>query len=393
MIKVFLPQNNQKLINDLSEPVLQDVCNIVFGSTTYSFENENRRNGRYIKIIDDSTNEVHYVCFSNPNNNGRNSHLMQFVSPTYIEFNKDTSTNKHLDIYLIDQSRNDRTDYIKMFYRCFATIGIRTLNLQGVTGIVPFTSYEDLKSYRNQTSGRNTHNRSTYFTDDENQVSIYGKTFGANAMESFIFGLTIQQIVDKRVVFYPVVDNESENISVEQRRVLTEAGLSYGDAIQLTPTGYARATRDTSRNQNVFKYNLLQKFGDQQCYLCGCDVEHLVIASHIERVTDIDRNVSYTPEQKANRSTDGDNGLWLCASHDKMFEYGTIYFEGSELKVGLFIVDERQKSFIEKSIFEMRRIYFRDIAGPIFNIQTEHYTTKMREYINKHLERHSIASI
>lgn len=391
MIKIFLPQNNQNLLNDLSESILQDVCNRLFGYPEYSIEYEDRRIGRYVKIVDDSSNEVHYVCFSNPNNNSRNAHLMQFVSPTYVEFNKDISTNKQLDVYLINQSGNDRTDYIKMFYRCFATIGIRVLNLQGVSGIVPFNSYEDLKSYRNQTSGRNAHNRSTYFTDDDNQVSIYGKTFGANAMESFIFALTIRRIVDKQVVFYPVVDNESENISVEQQRILMESGITYGDIIQLLPSGYARATRDTSRNQSVFKYNLLQKFGDQQCYLCGCDVEHLIIASHIERVTDIDNNATYSPDHKAERSTDGDNGLWLCANHDKMFEYGVIYFEYTELKVRSFIVDAKQKRYIDDSIFEMRKVYFSDITESIFNIQPEHYTHKMREYIKKHLERHSIA--
>lgn len=393
MIKVVLPRNNSNLINDLSELVLRDVCNILFGSSAYSIEYVDRRIGRYIKIINDFNDEVHYVCFSNPNNNSRNAHLMQFVSPTYVEYYKDNAVNKHLNIYLINQSGNDITDYIKMFYRCFTTIGIRMLNLQGVSGILPFNSYEDLKSYRNLTSGRNAHNRSTYFSDDENQVSIYGKTFGANAMESFIFGLTIRRIVEKKVVFYPVVDNESENISTEQQRILTTSGISYGDIIRLLPTGYARATRDTSRNQSVFKYNLLQKFGDQQCYLCGCDVEHLIIASHIERVTDIDSNASYTSDQKAERSTDGDNGIWLCASHDKMFEYGIIYFEGNELRVRSFIGNDTQKRFIEKSIFEMRKVYFDDLSEPIFKIQAEHYTNKMREYINKYLERHSIVTV
>lgn len=391
MIKIILP-TNQNLLNDLTDVILQNVCNYIFNTTEYETESENRRTGRYIKIKNDETNEVHYVCFSNPNNNSRNAHLMQFVSPTYVEFYNDNSENKHLDIFLINPSGNDRTDYIKMFYRCFITIGINILNLNdlGITGIVAFNSYEDLKSYRNQTSGRNTHNRSTYFTDDDEQISIYGKTFGANAMESFIFGLTIKKIVEKLVVFYPVLDNESDSLSVEQRNILTSEGLTYGDSIELSPTGFAKATRDTSRNTSVFRYNLLQKFGDKQCYLCGCDLEHLVIGAHIERITDIDHNTSYTPDQKSERATDGDNGLWLCANHDKMFEYGIIYFEQYIMRVGAFISEQLQQNFIEKSVFDMRQVYFNDIKGTIFEVKQEHRNEKMLDYINKHLNRHSL---
>ena len=33
--------------------------------------------------------------------------------------------------------------------------------------------------------------------------------------------------------------------------------------------------------------NLFKKFGDKKCYLCDCDIDSLIIASHIHRVTDI----------------------------------------------------------------------------------------------------------
>jgi hypothetical protein len=393
MIKIILPQNNSNLLNDLSDEILKDVCIRIYGTEDYVVEYENRRTGRYIKLIEDQINETHFICFSKPNNNSRNAHLMQFVSPTYVEYNRDQSTNKFLDIYLINQSSNDRTDYIKLFYKCFATIGINVMNLEGISKIIPFYSYEDLQIYRKKTSERNSRNRSTYFTDDDKCISIYGKTFGANAMESFIFGLTIRALVDRPVVFHPVVDNDSENLSVDQQLILTNSGVSYGDFIRLLPSGYAKATQDTSRNQTVFKYNLLQKFGDQECYLCGCNLEHMIIAAHIERVTDIDNNPGYMPDIKAQRSTDGDNGLWLCASHDKLFEYGMIYFEGSELCIRSFITNTEQLNFINKSIYEMRKVYYSEFDDSTFNINPEHYNAKTREYLLKHRERHAITLV
>lgn len=387
MIKIFIPENNLNLLNDLTDLLLEDVCIRIFKIKDYIVVNEQRRVGRYIRLINDETNEIHVVCFSNYRNDSRNARLMQFVSPAYVEYYNLISDNKHIDVYLVNQASNDETDYIKMFYRCFLTIGISILNLEDLPNIVPFTSYEDVKSYRNQTSVRNSHNRSTYFTDDNNQISIYGKTFGANAMESFIFALTILKIVDRPVVFYPVLDNESVQLSQEQVRIMSESGISYGSIIDLLPSGYARPTRNSSRNQSVFKYNLLQKYGDQQCYLCGCNLEHLIIASHIERVTDIDKNESYSLSHKAERSTDGDNGLWLCASHDKMFEYGVVYFEEKVLKVKKSITNQQQKDFIQASIFKMRQIYYDNSVELEVKIKSEHYSHMMQEYLSKHTER------
>lgn len=398
MIKVFLPQNNRNLMSDLTSEIIADVVLKIFDVNTFITErdSDDRRTGRFIKIVNDENEETHFVCFSNPNNNSRNAHLMQFVSPTYVKFYNDESVNKKIDIYIIRPDSNDRTDYIKMFYRCFLTIGINILNLGqlGISGIMPFTNYDDLKSYRNKTSERNTRNRQTYFTDDDTQVSLYGKTFGANAMESFIFGLSLQKISEKQVVFYEVVDNESDSISRDQKNILINNGVIFGDVIELLPSGYAKPGRRTgSRNTPSFHYNLLQKFGEKRCYLCGCDMEHLVIGSHIERITDIDRSECYEESEKSRRATDGDNGLWLCANHDKMFEFGIIYFENTLLKIGSLITDEFEKQFINKSIFETKTIFPTDLlsVGEInennFNIRVEHFNENMNNYISIHKER------
>lgn len=389
MITIYLPTSNSNLLNDLTPAVLSDACRHLFQSTDYVTVSEQRSSGRYVKIVNTETDETHFVCFSNPHNDSRNAHLMQFVSPTYVEYYNAVATNKHMSIYLIDQSGNDRTDYIKMFYRCFATLGIRILNLDGIAAPAPFSTYDDVSNYRKKTSLRNSKNRSTYFTDDDDQISIYGKTFGANAMESFIFGLTIQKIAPKPVIFYPVVDNKSSALSTEQTRILTNTGITFGDVIPLLQNGTAKPVRDTSRNQTVFKYNLLQKFGDQQCYLCGCDVDHLIIASHIERVTDIDNNDAYDTDTKAARSADGDNGFWLCASHDKMFEYGIIYFENNTAKIRDF-VNEQQRDYILQSIFDLRKVYFPGENSAEFTISPDHYNENTEQYLQKHRERLAI---
>jgi hypothetical protein len=147
-------------------------------------------------------------------------------------------------------------------------------------------------------------------------------------------------------------------------------------------------------NFNHF-FNLLQKYGEKRCYLCGCDLEHLVIASHIERITDIDNSIVYTDEEKAARAVDSDNGFWLCANHDKMFAWGIIYFEDWILKIK-FYDDEHTNNFIINSIFETIKIQhgypnkitsIGNVNGGIFQIRQEHFNSNMAKYIRLHAQR------
>lgn len=67
-------------------------------------------------------------------------------------------------------------------------------------------------------------------------------------------------------------------------------------------------------NQNVFRERLNNRYS--HCCLCGVSNEHFLVASHIK------------PWQKSNgqEKLDVDNGLLLCANHDKLFDQGYITF-------------------------------------------------------------------
>lgn len=407
MIKVFLPSRGP-LVN-LGTDVISKIIKKIHGDAEYKVVLEERRTGRFIRVVDEMAGRVDFVCLSNPDNDARNARLMQFVSPAYIEYNKNSSENKHFCVYIINPDRNDRTNYAKMLYRCLMTIDVAILNQEelGIFGILPFTSYEEFKSYRNKTSERNSHNRQTYFIDESNdfaeQISVYGKTFGANAMESFLFAMTLSKISNKPIVFYQVTDNESTSISEDQRAFLTESGVIVSNvSIKLEANGNVRAPSgiDTSRNTPIYHYNLLKKFGEKRCYICGCDIEHMVIGSHIERVTDIDHNVFYDSAEKNRRATDSDNGLWLCANHDKMFEYGIIYFDGKALKVGVLSHEQTDRAYINHSFKSLNEVYGDEqlvsvgvVRDGQFNIRDEHYNSNMEEYLQKHKNRVTTSQI
>ncbi len=406
MIEVILP--NRGPHSEIADSVISAIVSRLYGVNEYTTTTEDRRDGRYIKIREGNGQFTHFVCLSKKHaNEGRNSRLMQYVSPAYVDYKKFDGANKDFNIFVIDPDHNDRTNYSKMFYRCFLTMGIKILNEDelGLADITPFESYDDLKSYRNKTSERNTHNQQTYFVDESNdrginQISIYGKTFGANAMESFILALTLVAISDKVIVFYQVVDNGSKSLSEDQIEILEEEGIDFGETIELDH-GKVKVpiTRETSRDTPLFHFNLLEKYGEKRCYICGCDIEHMIIGSHIERVTDIDHNESYSIKEKNRRATDGDNGFWLCANHDKMFEYGIIYFNDRELKVGSFVQDDNDRNYISYSFGSIGDVYSNNLESTgetqseHFMIKTNHYNDNMANYIHKHKERVTSANI
>ena len=394
MIKIILPNNNRNDFNIVTDAVLEDVCIRLFGDATFEKEYENRSIGRYFKAYNEETNELFYIVFCNPANNSRNAHLLQFVPPAYRDYYNCELNNKHIAVYIIQPDGNDRTDYIKLFYRCFCNLSIDIINIDciGISSVSSFSSFEEIRNERNKNRESNSHNESTYFEENDEDITIYGKTDGTNVNESFILALTLAQIVKHRgekqkpILFLPV----KEDLKDDYAEILRAYGITVEDKIEILPNGNTKPVSekiDSIRNTKIYHYNLLKKFGEKRCYLCGCDIEHTIIGSHIERVADIEKNPAYSTEVKLQRAVDKDNGFWLCATHDKMFEYGIIYFDEQLLKIGAYISEPAQLEYINKSIFDLRKIYINDLTSDIFTIKNEDYNLRMKQYIELHRRR------
>ena len=83
-----------------------------------------------------------------------------------------------------------------------------------------------------------------------------------------------------------------------------------------------------------FIFNLLQKFdGEKKCVLCDCKIESIIQAAHIYPVADIRKRHDLDFSTKFKLAIDGDNGIWLCENHHKLFDSGLIWFEEGKLCV------------------------------------------------------------
>lgn len=346
MIKVIVPTCVEKK-NILNDDIVSDICFHSFGESTYVKEVEKRESGRYIKLEKD--NEVHYVCLSANESeyNGRNSFLSQYLGTAFSRFLHSNEENKKMEVYLLMTNEYAFSAYQKFIYRCCRTLGIKLLNV--ATVYLPFSSCKEIKDARTQVSSRNTGNKSSYFSDTGENIEFFAKCYGANGKESVFMAMVVRQLTDKEIIIYQVEDHGQKALSEPDRGVLEQAGFVFGENIvsnEFVKVDLSVAEKDL-RNQPAFRLNLYEKFGEKKCYLCDCDIDHMIIASHIHRVTDIKNDATLSDDEKKKQIIDGDNGLWLCANHDKLFEYGLIFFNNKELVISDKLNDG-QKDFIKR---------------------------------------------
>lgn len=346
MIKIIIPTFIEEK-GILNEEILEDICNHSFNETNFQVEYEDRSNGRYIKLEKDG--EVHFVCLSanEEEYDGRNSFLSQYLGTAFCRYEASTDANKKMEIYLLMKTEKAFTAYQKFIYRCCKTLQINLLNVDET--IFPFSTYKEMKNVRSQTSDRNTGNNSSYFSDTGDFVEFFAKCYGANGKESVFMAMVVKQLTEKKIVIYQVEDHGQKSLSAPDREILLSNGFEFGEDIiseEFNRVNLDAAEKDL-RDQPAFRLNLFKKFGDKKCYLCDCDIDSLIIASHIHRVTDIKNDKSLTDYEKKKQIIDGDNGLWLCANHDKLFEYGLIYFDDKNMVISNRLNPE-QKEFVKE---------------------------------------------
>ncbi len=401
MNKFLIPTH---LLEVLDKNMLDDICRRSINSDSYEVEEDYRghNSGQYIKLISD--NAVKYICLSGSDSTAsRNSFILQNFPTAYQHYLMEESTNKSFEYYIRD-TRFSHPPYTIFAYKVLLTGNIKILNLDMVTSSdrtdydyrTPFIDFKQMRRMRLDLQQRNSGNTSTLFEETNEGISVYGKSYGANGRETTAICLALRNLVKLPIKVYNVNETDPQHLAdvdPANRYILEYLGVEIDDGrMDLENTAEAKA----KRNSKIYHYNLLQKFKEKKCYLCGCDIEYLIIGSHIHRVTDI-LHSKLSEEEKQKQIVDGDNGFWLCANHDKLFEWGLIYFDGDTMKIRNNVSDF-QKKYIYESTFYLEKIYNSFNSDKEFNIiemddelefhiKPEHYNENMKNYLEIHKNR------
>lgn len=216
--------------------------------------------------------------------------------------------------------------------------------------------FDNLDEYVNNvtdSSKKNEGNIPTYIDKNiKNKVlTIFGKLDGAN------FAQTIQHCRNLQILkgeynleFYLLTNKNSKKIL--QSRI--NSILEIVDEI-IESQVFETNIKIFDRNQRIFRINIIEKYKElldiEKCFCCDYPIKENLIAAHIHRHADIEKelnskiqNMNDNSLEKINiikeaceMTTSGSNGFLLCRNHDIEFEKGMIFFD---LEKNKFVLNE-----------------------------------------------------
>lgn len=319
-------QKRSELYKDiLTTEILRDVCQRLTGKTdfTVTFDDTGYNIGRLATLEYNGT--INYISFSEFEIGSRNSFFQSFPS-ALVKYHQETNPNKQIYFYFLEPNGNIETAYFIFMYRLMKTAGTIFINATDylTNTVVPFNSVSDIITQRDLNRGRNKGNASSYVTVDENDtLQIYGKTYGANKYETTLLCLAIHEITPYSMELYEIQEGNLQQLPRDARNVILSLGINVITSDLVLEREEFR-TNDSLRSP-TYIYNLLEKLGDKKCSLCDCEIPQIIQGAHIWAVASIKKASNINPDQKLKSAIDGDNGLWLCNNHHKLFDINLLY--------------------------------------------------------------------
>lgn len=240
---------------------------------------------------------------------------------------------------------------------------------QLTTLIAPFNSASDIIAQRDLNRGRNRGNASTYVTIDENDtLQIFGKTYGANKYETTLLCFAIHEITPYEIKLYEIQEGTLTRLPQEAREVIIALGITVITS-DLTLEREEFETNDSLRSP-TYTYNLLEKLGDKKCALCDCEIPQLIQGAHIWPVASIKRVNNINQDRKLQLAIDGDNGIWLCNNHHKLFD------------MNILLITEEGRVKYKSNIKENDENYICDVTVN-YQIRDNILTPNFLDYLEK----------
>lgn len=360
--------------------VLKDVCFRITGINDFSYDYVDNNycdefiSSTYNKVrlaILKYKDQVMYISFSEKDITGRNSSV-QSVPTAFNMFYLNKYKNKRLYYYFLDADGNVETDYLILMYRLMKTIGFEFLN-EEVLGekVNAFISIEDIMFSRYVNSGHNKSNNSTYITKSSNKhIDIYGKTYGANKYETSMICYAISLLAKKNqiITLYEVLEKNLKELPVTSLNIIRKMGK-----INIVPTNMQLEKKLLLENNSLrsprYIYNLFNRLGTKKCALCECEIPEIIQGAHIWPVASIKKTNLLSFEEKLEHAISGDNGIWLCENHHKLFDENII------------MISKHGKIKFSNNLEKKHIIYLNSITTK-YTLPNKYMTNKFVKYLS-----------
>ena len=343
VIKRFLQKTKHTRVSfqdQLNDDYLKDICLKITGRSDYDcqyvdndysdvFLPKTYNKGRLATLR--YKGDVHFITFSEQVISGRNSSI-QSVPTAFNLFYMCPYERKKLYYYFIHKSGNPVTGYHMFVYRLMKTVGFSFLNYPGPSPLSSFVTIEDMVRSRDENRGTNKSNNSTYISkNEEGEYEAYCKTYGASKYESSLICYAMSAIIGntQKIKLYEIMEGNLKELPESSLQVLRKM-----DTVKIIKTDLTLERQYFEDRQAIkfrspkYQYNLLEKLGEKHCALCSCTIPDIIQGAHIWPVASIRAANSISIDEKVRSATDGDNGLWLCENHHKLFDRNIIRISG-----------------------------------------------------------------
>lgn len=342
----------------LTADVLKDVCLRITGQPDYEVDfvdneyeddclSRSYNKGRLATLVYDNKNA--FISFSEKIIEGRDS-AVQSVGTAFNIYYQSEAPNKELYYYFLGSGSKFETDYFYSVYRQMQTIGFKFLNPEVLSSsIISFLSIEDLIFSRRITSGKNKSNNSSYVTKEKSkEIEIYGKTYGANKYDAAMLSFTSSVLAaaqQQHITLYEILEGDLKHMPKSCLETLDLMGN-----VDVISTNLEFDKNQFENNNSLrsprYRVNLLDRIGIKHCPLCHCEIPELIQGAHVWPVSLIKKQ-PLTFDEQFSHAISGENGIWLCENHHKLFDENIIRFD-SHGKLHIHAADSEEKKYIMK---------------------------------------------
>lgn len=307
----------------LTKEILRDICARVTGQDDFSVirDTSTYNKGRLITIEYGGIKS--FVSLSEVSVEGRNQSVQSI--PTAINlYYADNNPDKGLYYYFMPHNGNYFTDYHLLYFRLLKTAGVIFLNLLDYypAGINAFESIDELVDERNDNRETNRSNNSSFISKTSDKVQIYAKTYGASKYESTLLAIAAAAITDRPIDLYNICEQDLTRLPQSSLNTINAMGnISIHDtSITLEKKTFISQAGNNEFRSPIYQRNLLQRLGRKHCALCGCEISEIIQGAHVWGVAEIARDDHFSDDMKFDHAINGENGLWLCQNHHKLFD-------------------------------------------------------------------------
>lgn len=350
----------------LSENILKDVCKRITGRTDYTVQFDDDVNKGRLATLE-YKNTINYISFSESDIIQGRNYFFQSFPTALVKYHQEPSHNKNIFFYFLASNGKIDTSYFIFMYRLMKTAGTNFLNEDEhlSSPVVPFNSVADIIVQRDLNRGKNKGNLSTYVTTDEdNTLQIFGKTYGANKYETILLCLAIHKIAGNQMELYEIQEGNLLKLPKDARDVIIDLGITVITSDLIMERDKEAYKENDSLRSPTYILNLLKKLGDKKCSLCDCEIPQIIHGAHIYPVAAIKNVTTINQDRKLQLAIDGDNGIWLCNNHHKLFDLNILYIATDGRLKQKRAIEVKHEQYI-KGITMAKQLHL-DILTPAF---------------------------